>query len=508
MKIVIVEDEVRIRDGLRYLLSKMGSQYRVVAEACTGKEGLQLILEKRPDLVITDVRMDDMNGLEMLEALKDKHVETKSIILSAYSEFAYAQQAVRLSVNEYLLKPVNAGDFISAVQRVEALLAQAQENQNPRELEIICEDLVTGRTQWSEPLAKSLSERFGITRQTKVMLVAAYMGNDYDRFPTVYELIKKEREHQQVSNNLLIRWEAEKTLFMAFYEEEMTEKRGRTVCQNLLRNRELFTQCSVGYYFCDDFCNLKDGCTLLRSIMDWNITLGDFSALDYSKIRQIKTVLRLYPNDSEKALRIAMCNRNQEGIEKAVITFFEGLWPDVQNACTPGQAKEFTARLLWLMINTGKELGLFEISALDRHTLFEQVRWAKTRTELIAIAMKIGGEMRFWQTAHLQDNVLITKAIDMIRSYYHEGITQDEIALKLGVTQEYLSTSFHKSMGISFSHYLRDLRIQKAKEMLIGTNLRQWEIATRIGYTDGKYFSKVFKECTGMLPTDYRRKNQ
>ena len=99
-------------------------------------------------------------------------------------------------------------------------------------------------------------------------------------------------------------------------------------------------------------------------------------------------------------------------------------------------------------------------------------------------------------------------AIDLIRSYYHEGITQDEIALKLGVTQEYLSTSFHKSMGVSFSHYLRDLRIQKAKEMLIGTNLKQWEIATRIGYTDAKYFGKVFKECTGMLPTDYRRRNQ
>lgn len=508
MRIVIVEDEVRIRDGLRYLLSKMGSQYQVVAEACTGQEGLQLILDKHPDLVITDVRMDDMNGLEMLESLEKKHVETKSIILSAYSEFTYAQQAVRLGVNEYLLKPVNAGDFISSVQRVEALLAQAQENHNPRELESICEDLISGRAQWSDTLVKSLHERFGITQQTRIMLVAAYMGNDYVRFPAVYELMQKERQHQKPNNNLLIRWEAEKTLFMVFFEEGMTEKRGLVLCQNILRNRELCKQCSLGYSYGDTFYSLRDSCELLRSVMDWNITLGDYSALNCWKIRQRKAVQRLYPNDAEKALRLALCNRDQDAIERAVIAFFDSLWPDAQNACSPAQAKEFTARLLWLMINTGRELGIFQISALERHKLFEQVQWARTRSELVAIAMRTSGEMQFWQAANLQENALIVKAIDMIRSYYHEGITQDEIALKLGVTQEYLSTSFHKSMGVSFSHYLRDLRIQKAKEMLIGTNLKQWEIATRIGYTDAKYFGKVFKECTGMLPTDYRRRNQ
>ena len=506
MRIVIVEDEVRIRDGLRYLLSQMGSQYRIVAEACTGKEGLQSILETQPDLVITDVRMDDMNGLEMLETLEEKHIETKSIILSAFSEFSYAQQAVRLGVNEYLLKPVNAGDFISSVQRVEELLTQAYDSQNPRELEGIGEDLLTGRIQWSKPLAQSLAERFGVTQQTKLMLIAAYMGNDSERFPEVYQLLKEER--QQQVNRLMMRWEAERTIFLAFYEDGLSEKRGLTLCQNLLRGRALMSQCSVGYSFCDGFHSLRECCALIRNVMDWNITLGDHRVIDCRRVWQATPAQRQYPNDYEKALRCALCTRDQDKIEKAVIAFFNALWPDAQNACLPGQAKEFTARLLWLMINTGKELGLLEMPVLERHALFEQVKWARTRSELVAIAMRIGGEMQFWQAENLHENALITKATEMIRHYYCEGITQEEIAGKLGVTQEYLSTSFHKNMGISFSHYLRDLRIQKAKEMLIGTNLRQRDIARRIGYTDSKYFSKVFKECTGMLPTDYRRKNQ
>ena len=93
----------------------------------------------------------------------------------------------------------------------------------------------------------------------------------------------------------------------------------------------------------------------------------------------------------------------------------------------------------------------------------------------------------------------------MIHEFYQSGITLNEIADKLNITPEYLGSQFHKEVGVNFSTYIRDFRISKAKELLIGTQLKLYKIAEQVGYTDPKYFSRVFRECTGQLPEEYRK---
>lgn len=100
------------------------------------------------------------------------------------------------------------------------------------------------------------------------------------------------------------------------------------------------------------------------------------------------------------------------------------------------------------------------------------------------------------------------RAQSMIHEFYDTGITLEEIAQKLNVTPEYLGTLFHKETGTHFSTYIREHRITKAKELLIGTQMKIYEIADQVGYADAKYFSRVFKESTGQLPADYRRTNK
>ena len=102
--------------------------------------------------------------------------------------------------------------------------------------------------------------------------------------------------------------------------------------------------------------------------------------------------------------------------------------------------------------------------------------------------------------------------VKRMKSIYHEfyqtGITLDEIARRLDVTPEYLSGQFHRVTGETFSVYMRNYRIKKAKELLLGTQMKIYEIAEAVGYSDGKYFSKVFRECTGCLPAEYRKSNK
>lgn len=122
IRIVIVEDEIRIRDGLKKLIPKIDSDYRIVGEAVDGKEGFRVVKKTNPDLIITDVCMPELNGLEMINNLIKANFKFKTIILSAYSEFPYAQKAISLGVSEYLLKPINVADLRKCLQNIKAEL--------------------------------------------------------------------------------------------------------------------------------------------------------------------------------------------------------------------------------------------------------------------------------------------------------------------------------------------------------------------------------------------------
>ena len=100
---------------------------------------------------------------------------------------------------------------------------------------------------------------------------------------------------------------------------------------------------------------------------------------------------------------------------------------------------------------------------------------------------------------------LVCRAAMMIREQYSHGITLEELAARMRVTPEYLSTQFHREMGMTFGAYIRDTRTEQAKKLLLGTEKKLYEIAREVGYSDPKYFSRVFREQTGYLPANYRK---
>lgn len=116
MRIVIVEDEVQTREGLSRLIERIDPRYRVVGSAANGQKGLELIYDKRPDVVITDIRMPQMDGLEMIESLARLNVTPKYIVISAFSEFSYARRAMSFGVSEYLLKPISMMELKQAME--------------------------------------------------------------------------------------------------------------------------------------------------------------------------------------------------------------------------------------------------------------------------------------------------------------------------------------------------------------------------------------------------------
>ena len=129
MKIAVVEDEILIREGIRNLLEAQGEDWEFIGEAENGVEGLELIRQEKPDIVITDIRMPDMDGLEMLDKAKQEGIKLKAIVLSAYSEFEYARTAIKLGVTEYLLKPISIDELFEALRHVRIQMEKENQNQ-------------------------------------------------------------------------------------------------------------------------------------------------------------------------------------------------------------------------------------------------------------------------------------------------------------------------------------------------------------------------------------------
>lgn len=179
MKAVIVEDEILIREGLCKLMKKMFPEITVEFVADNGQEGLLRIKECRPDLVITDIKMPVMDGLEMLGSVQEEGIFPKVIVLTAYSEFTYAQQAVRLGVNDYIIKPVVVQEFVQTIRKIQNLYEQEKKRtpDTMGSLEHIVSGILYGVSAPEGQVEEFLDQKYGIGKDTPVIELLIYMGD-------------------------------------------------------------------------------------------------------------------------------------------------------------------------------------------------------------------------------------------------------------------------------------------------------------------------------------------
>ena len=127
MKILIVEDEQRSREGLCNLIRKAGAGYEIIGQASNGAAALELILQQKPDLVFTDIKMPVMDGIALISAVRAKEIKTEFVIVSGYADFEYARQSISLDVAEYLLKPVTQEDVEQILKKIDGKLNETSQ---------------------------------------------------------------------------------------------------------------------------------------------------------------------------------------------------------------------------------------------------------------------------------------------------------------------------------------------------------------------------------------------
>ena len=301
--------------------------------------------------------------------------------------------------------------------------------------------------------------------------------------------------------------EKEKSLVVILYQyEDEAGLERRFQNRMLLDEREKSRYIlSYGLIRAENAGALRDAYHTLLQYMDWNIVLGDRVLISWPKVLKIQTVFCVYPVELEGAMKAAVCASDYDRMEKGLEQFFEYFRSGKVYA--PKEVKECFVRFLWNVISVVKEIRGDVLKEINQQKLLEEIMDARSIEELEGVSRKLLKMMQK-ENGEQELSLSVMRAKNMALEFYHTGITLEEIAKKLNLTAEYLGTQFRRETGVNFSIFIRDLRIAKAKELLIGSNMKQYEIAEQVGYSDSKYFGRVFKETVGLSPAEFRKANK
>lgn len=469
--VLLVDDEYMILAGLQKIINWQNLGFNVVATAENAMQGLS-ILETQPiDLVVTDVTMPEMNGLEFIEAAQKEHF-FEFMILSGYQEFDYLKSGMQLGAVNYLMKPVNKAELITSLETVKKRLDHRRQQKNQQEVyqEILFSQWLND--ELDEPSEEELLEKLG-KRQRRVLLAQVPRQAE----TTISQWLTKRKEPFYYQRNY-----GELVLFVLLLQEEAVELFSHFVEQSLMCENWLI---SIGDESCDpetipqSFQHAKDNLQLHQFYGDQN------QRIFYAEQAEIKQSIDFI--SFSRVLKSGQLALAQQMISD----FFEQFQ---QAVMSPEDIRHFS---FLLFMDIYRELIRLEDD--EYLTGIQKINQAKSVQELHQLLLSL------LENQHNQKySQNVEKVLQILHEKYKEPLTLKEVAEHLHLNVMYLGQLFKKETKKSFSAYLNHLRMEQAKWLLIHSNQNINEISNEIGYNNTTYFSKLFKKIVGQSPSEYR----
>ncbi len=500
IKMIIVDDEPIIRQGLRETIPWEQYGVTVVAEAQDGREAIDKINQHKDlELVITDVKMPNMDGIALIEALSNHANPPKVIILSGYDEFEYAQQAIKNGVKDYLLKPVDIDELIRTVKALsDSILQEKKQLEEVTELTIrstLIQDIYGSVPSLSDtPLNKSVFPFL-----TSIRNFMAQVEEEEDRSTiqvkaqkTVLALLEKK------GMTAVSHFFSENVLLACVYkwdEAALPTTKGLKEILDQIKGEDF------EYYFIVG----KDK-TNLSELPDVYKELYERLQNAYIEVEpyEAATSLSELPDFLKEAVILSL-NRDWKEVEHAVLELFKRLQKgkirldQVEETCQEVLNRAGNVYKKNLSYEQFRNLNLNYIVNVDTNLYNSyQLLQELFLNDLNQIYMTLHdqAESHHW---------LVDRALNYIDQYYNYDIKASEVADYINISPNYFSGVFKQHTGLTFNDYLNQLRIEKAQMLLEETQDKINTIAEQVGYQNYKYFVQIFKQRTNMTPTEYRK---
>lgn len=519
MKLLIADDEMQIRTGLAEGIPWTDLGFDDVYTAENGIEALDLCLRHQPELVITDIRMPGMDGLELGRQIVSKYSPVEVLILSGYSEFEYAREAIKMGAFDYLLKPIKIGELYDRVKKAqEKIETSLHESAQKDEFMVmdrmrILQQLIMSRDVLSDAeeteFRSRLSNKFTNYVSVGVFSVDVLHEQKLDQFGIYLE--KCVQEILDTLKGETLYWERGNLFFIVDVFSWAELKRRFNILHDELNKLNRILKNQFGNTVSAAFSKmgkLREVSVLFRECeetLSKRMYCGAESFLMPDDRREVNKIV-LNPIDTEK-LKERIESFDYEHIHLYVKEIFSAMRENkvtsaesVRSAC--GILKDV---LLKTLLDKGIDLeGIFDHNRVllneipDYFTLEEYEKWIDTLYQVVLKGLSdLSGK---------RHSRIILQAVDYISQNYSGDINLEMTAEYVNKSKNYFSYLFKKELGISFIEYLNKVRVEEAKHLLDTTDDKTYQISEKVGYSDYKYFSSVFKKLTGMSPIQYKKR--
>lgn len=509
LKVILIDDEPAIREGLKSIIDWKAYGFTICGEASSGTEGLEKICRLAPDLAIVDVKMPGMDGLRMVAELNNRRVQCEYIILSAYSDFKYAQSAIDLGIGCYVLKPIEETELVERLEKVRETIGNRKKTKHYMDMSAtlsrsrIIQQMVLGQ-KLPEDVRRDWG-LYGLSLPWKTYQVGLLEVNKKNS-ETASLKARVENEAESFMTDCGLGYVFDIEHFVGLLLDNSGNKANPRVLSDMYDRIRRITKSDVTIALGTIVAEPEDlkasylhACRLMEKkflygykkiitmpaqtpdagaggFEDWDVdaVIEDiYCAIDVGNSEHINNLL-------EEVKNRFICHEYEEGIIKV---HFSNLYTAVVSKIMAG--------------NEALKAAVY----IRQEVLAEICR--KSSLQELHGYMKYVFSSLSEELSKLRPHDPVKKILDYIDRNYAQDLKLESLAVLFHYNSAYLGKLIRSKTGVQFSAYLDNVRMEKAKRLL-KDGLKVYEVARKVGYRYIDYFYRKFKKHTGVSPTDYR----
>ena len=537
LNMLIADDEQIIVDGIKESIDWNSFDINVIGTAKNGVEALDLAIKMHPDIIITDIKMPGLSGLELVKEIRRQTAYVKIILISAYEQFEFAREAIELGVCAYITKPLKKQKIIDEVIKVRDLIIQEKaekEKTNKYEelylsnLPILREhylnSLILGKTKLTGDYKKQFSiYDIGINESNTGVFICSIDNIE----ETSEEFFEKSVQiiHLRIIEMLreLIPQKYKRTIFQSYNNEVVAifnapgesgtaikeiALTAETIKNTLKAEIGISVSAGVGRIY----SSLKDVALSYQDAvkaLNYRLVYGNNAVLYIDSV-EIKNTKREYMISDLNEILISVQNilwtGKEEEVHKLISNRIDSL---LKGKSIPYYyVQQVYCHLLSALLRTTYEMNIQpeQLYGTPVH-LYGELFKKQTLEELEGwycdLASRVCGIINERKAA--RSGHVINMAVEYIKSHCNKDISLGEVAEHVNLNPSYLSRIFKEETGTQFIEYVRNVKMELAKELLKNTNKKIYGICEELGYQNVQYFSTIFKNTTGMTPLEYKK---
>jgi Response regulator containing CheY-like receiver domain and AraC-type DNA-binding domain len=522
LKVIIVDDEPNIRRGMKKLIDWEGNGFTISAEAEDGLQALELYDRDAPDIVITDIKMPGMDGLQLSADLKRRNPNLRIIILSGYNDFSYAKEAIKYGINSYLLKPVDSNELINELSLIKNSIYDEKELRS-KELEkreklkdYFLLRLINGDVH--DDLIKQTAFDNDISFKSKNFCVAVINIDNYEEFTMIMSGKDIDVLRHKIRNVIIndsfgfsggyLVESAEDQFCIIFFDGK-----GKTLNGNNLTSITAEIVKSVNVYWSEGVVagigNIVDSPGKIADSYKNAVLAMEYRFYDsINSVFNYENIKRDWPVEWENTKlmnAIVNCNR-KEAADQIDLLFCELKNNQIPLAITQSLMMEINRKLYKVALEyNGDWSNISKNKSFYMQNSLKNYNYLKLKDDLLNICNEICNHIEKVRCCNTLSNSL-EKVIAYVNGHYNEQISLKKLANLFYVNSVYLGQLFKKETGEYFNDYVNKVRIENARKLIEDTTIQIDEITRRVGYSHIEHFYRNFKNIMGCNPGEYRKR--